>query len=830
MSRRYLAALWVLFLFGATARAQEGSFDSNGVKICYSVRGRGEPVLLIHGFVANAYVQWNLPGITDALARQYLVIAFDCRGHGRSGKPHDPRAYGMEMVEDAVRLLDHLRVRRAHVVGYSMGGFVALKLAVTHPERLLTVTSGGAGWPKKMDTALLDEVAESLEAGNGIGPLLRYLTPAGQPQPTEDQLRQVARMVNLFNDRKALAAVIRGMKGFATAEGAADGLRIPTLAIVGEDDPMRAGVDEMKGRWPHLEVVVIGGADHMNAFLQPEFTSALKAFLARHRGEPESAAPVQADTVLVNGKIWTVNKEQPEAEALAVWHGRVVAVGSDAEVRRLEGKGTRRIDLKGRRVLPGFHDSHVHLLGSGQRLSEVALKDAADEAEFGRRVREFDRKLPRDRWLLGGEWDHDRTFGGKLPTAALLDKYVPDRPAFLRRYDGHMAVVNTRALRMAGITDRTADPTGGVIYRREGTREPTGLLRDNAMDLVARLVPEPSEAQVTEAVRAALDEARRAGVTSVEDMDGSDANTRQKLLRTYQRLARAGQLTLRVDLYTPLPEWESLARLGITRGFGDEWVRVGGVKGFADGSLGSSTAKFFEPYLNEPGSTGIFVTPLNKMKEYVAGADRAGLSVAVHSIGDRANAEMLDIFAEVAKENGPRDRRFRIEHAQHLRPQDFPRFRELGVIASLQPYHLIDDGRWAEGRIGAERCASSYANRSLLDAGVRVAFGSDWSVAPLSPVLAIDAAVNRRTLDGKHPEGWFPGQKVRVAEAVEAYTMTAAYAAFQEREKGSLAPGKLADLVVLSRDILADGEKDHIAETDVVLTMVGGRVVFERND
>jgi predicted amidohydrolase YtcJ len=535
----------------------------------------------------------------------------------------------------------------------------------------------------------------------------------------------------------------------------------------------------------------------------------------------------RADVVLVNGKIWTGNRARPEAEAVAILNGRIVAVGKSDELRPLSA---RVIDLKGRRVVPGFYDSHVHLLGSGRRLAEVALKDAADEEEFGKRLRAFDAKLPRDRWLLGGEWDHDRTFGGKLPTAEILDKYVPDRPALLRRYDGHMALANTRALKLAGITADTPDPPGGVIYRKPNSKEPTGLLRDNAMGLVDRLVPPPSDDEINEAVLAALAEARAVGVTSVQDMDGSDAATRRKLFRLYQRLAREGKLTTRVDLRWPLAQWEELAKLGVEADFGNEWVRVGGVKGFVDGSLGSSTAKMFDPYVNEPNSTGVYVTPPGKLREYILAADKAGLSVAVHAIGDRANADLLDIFADVVKANGPRDRRFRIEHAQHLRPQDYARFKELGVIASMQPYHVIDDGRWAEGRIGAKRCASSYANRSLLDAGARLAFGSDWSVAPLSPLLGIDAAVNRRTLDGKHPDGWFPEQKIGVAEAVEAYTLGSAYAGFQEKERGTLEAGKVADLVVLSRDIFAESEKDHIAEAQVVLTMVGGKVVYEKKD
>jgi predicted amidohydrolase YtcJ len=348
------------------------------------------------------------------------------------------------------------------------------------------------------------------------------------------------------------------------------------------------------------------------------------------------------------------------------------------------------------------------------------------------------------------------------------------------------------------------------------------------MGLVAMHVPAPSEAEIVSGLMAALAEARRLGVTSVQDMDGSSAIVRTRLLRLLQELSKNGKLTLRVRLHFPLGTWSSLAQIGIQVGFGDVWVQIGFLKDFIDGSLGSSTAKMFDPYLNEPGSTGIYVTPLSKLRDNTLGADRAGLQVAIHAIGDRGNSELLDIFADVAKKNGPRDRRFRIEHAQHLRPQDYKRFAELGVIASMQPYHVIDDGRWAEGRIGKKRCESSYAFRSLLDAGAKVAFGSDWSVAPLDPLLGIDAAVNRRTLDGKHPGGWFPEQKISVAEAIECYTLTSAYAAFQEKDLGSLEVGKLADFVVLSRDILEAGERDNIARTEVVMTVVGGRVVYEK--
>jgi predicted amidohydrolase YtcJ len=541
-----------------------------------------------------------------------------------------------------------------------------------------------------------------------------------------------------------------------------------------------------------------------------------------------AAPPVAADVVLTGGKVWTGEPAQPQAEAVAVWHGRILRVGTDAEVMPLIGPHTKVIALKGRRVVPGFYDSHLHLLGGGLQLSRVDLKDAKDEAEFGRRLREFDAKTPRDRWLLGGNWDHDRTFAGKLPTAALVDKYVKDRPVFIQRYDGHMALANTAALKLAGVSASTKDPAGGVVYRLADGKTPSGVLKDNAMALVDRHIPEPDDAEIREAVRAALRAMAEAGLTSVQDMEGSSPVTRRKLFRVLQRLDRAGELTCRIDVRWPLGLQKELTAPGIEANFGGDILRVGGVKGFMDGSLGSSTAKMFAPYVGEPSNTGVYVTQPARMRALVRSADAAGLSVAVHAIGDRANAVLLDIFADVEKANGPRDRRFRVEHAQHLRPIDYPRFKQLGVVASMQPYHAIDDGRWAEGRIGGERCKSSYAFRSLLDAGAVLAFGSDWPVAPLDVLAGIDAAVNRRPLDGRHPGGWFPAQRITVGEAVTAYTRGSAYAGFQEREKGTLAAGKLADVAVLSRDIFAPAERDNIGAAKVDITIVGGRVVFER--
>jgi predicted amidohydrolase YtcJ len=535
-------------------------------------------------------------------------------------------------------------------------------------------------------------------------------------------------------------------------------------------------------------------------------------------------APPNADLVIRNAVIWTGDASNPEAKALAVAGGRILAVGTAEELKPLIGLQTVVIDAKGLRLVPGFYDSHVHLLGGGRSLSQVDLKDAKDEAEFGRRLKEFDQKMPRDRWLLGGNWDHDRTFAGTLPTAAMIDKYVPNRPVWISRYDGHMALANTTALKLAGVTDATSDPPGGVIFRLAEGKTPSGVLKDNAMGLVDKLVPEPGEDEIREAVRAAMRACAEQGVTSVQDMDGSAAVTRRTLFRVLQQLDARGESTLRVDLRWPISEQEELTKLGLPANFGSDFVRIGGVKGFLDGSLGSSTAKMFAGYVSDAKNVGVYVTEPAVMRKLVQSAAKAKLSVGIHAIGDQANAVLLDIFAE----NGGPEQRFRIEHAQHLRPADYPRFAKGGVIASMQPYHVIDDGRWAEGRIGAERCSASYAFRSLRDAKAVLAFGSDWPVAPLNVLEGLDAAVNRRPLDGKHPNGWFPAQRITVAEAVTAYTAGSAYAAFHEKDRGILKPGALADCVLLSRDIFDPKNRHTLGTTTVQMTIVGGRVVFER--
>jgi predicted amidohydrolase YtcJ len=532
--------------------------------------------------------------------------------------------------------------------------------------------------------------------------------------------------------------------------------------------------------------------------------------------------PLAPDVIVVRGIIHTMNSQQPLAQALAIIGNRIVAVGSNEEISRIAGPKTKVIDATGRLVLPGFNDAHVHFLSGGFQLSSVDLRDANTTEEFADRIRRFAERLPQGRWLTGGDWDHERWPGTPLPNRQLIDRYTPNTPVFVSRLDGHMALANGLALKLAGVTRETKDPHGGVIVRDEHG-EPTGILKDAAMSYVWKVIPLASFAERLDAARAATNYAASLGVTSVQDMSaGTDVGV-------YQTLLDQGELKTRIYAVSPLPSWERLARAGVRAHFGSEMLRIGGLKGFADGSLGSTTAYFFEPYLDAPRNSGLAgeeMFPEGAMAERVRAADQAGLQVMIHAIGDQANDLILSIYEKVEKQNGQQPRRFRIEHAQHLRPVDISRFGRDKVIASMQPYHAIDDGRWAEKRIGHERAKTTYAFRSLLDAGANLAFGTDWTVAPLNPLLTVYAAVTRRTLDGKNPNGWIPEQKISVEEAVRAYTIGSAFAEFQEEVKGSLSPGKLADLVILSHDIFKI-DPEQIEHARVILTMIDGRVVYQ---
>jgi len=534
-----------------------------------------------------------------------------------------------------------------------------------------------------------------------------------------------------------------------------------------------------------------------------------------------------ADLIITKAKIWTVDKSRPTAEAVAVLGDRIVAVGSVADVEALRGPSTKIIDAEGKLLLPGFNDAHVHFVTSGTRLDQIQLGDATSVEEFTRRIAERAKMTPKGEWIEGGDWDETKWTPANLPTKDVIDPVTPDTPVFLEHHDGHMALANSVALRLAGVTAQTPDPPGGTIVR-DAQGNPTGALKDAARNVVVKAIPLPSHERRLQAMRRALERAAELGVTSVQDMNDENSDSFADI-RGYGELLQSGELSARVYVAPAISDWERQEKVGIRHAFGSSYLRIGATKGFADGSLGSSTAYFFDPYTDDPNNSGLLgeqMHPLSQMRDWMLQADAAGLQVCTHAIGDRAISTVLDLYTDVVEAHRGMERRFRIEHAQHMAARDFARFAQLSVIASVQPYQAIDDGRWSEARIGHDRASRTYAFRTFLNHGVHLAFGTDWPYAPLDPVLTIYAAVTRATLDGKNPNGWFAEQKLTVAEAVEAYTIGSAYAEFQEKDKGSITPGELADMVLLSDDIFTM-DPVKIRDVRVLKTIVGGRLVWD---
>jgi predicted amidohydrolase YtcJ len=533
-------------------------------------------------------------------------------------------------------------------------------------------------------------------------------------------------------------------------------------------------------------------------------------------------APV-ADLIITNAKVWTVDKGYPTAQAVAVLGDRIVSVGTSAEIDAWRGAGTKVIDAGGKLLLPGFNDAHVHFVSGGSQLDAVQLNDVTNPEEFARRIGERAKKTPKGEWIVGGDWDETKWDPAKLPTKELIDAVTPDTPVFVYRYDGHLGLANSVALRMAGVTAKTQDPPGGVVVH-DAKGNPTGILKDAAMDPVYKVMPALSHEQRVRVVKRALAHAASLGVTSAQDMNPDYAD-----IAVYSELLQRGELTTRLYVAPYISGVDDQAKLGIRHAFGGPFLQMGAVKAYADGSLGSSTAYFFELFVGQPDNHGLLsdeMHPISAMRDRMMKADAAGIQICTHAIGDQGISIILDLYSDVVKAHGEADRRFRIEHAQHMAAKDFDRFAQLHVIASVQPYHAIDDGRFAEGRIGHDRSSRTYAFRTFLDHGVRLAFGTDWDVAPLNPMLGLYAAVTRATLDGKNPNGWFPEQKLTVTEAVEAYTMGSAYAEFQEREKGSITAGKLADMVLLSDDIFSIAP-EKIRDVRVEKTILGGKVIWD---
>jgi predicted amidohydrolase YtcJ len=522
-----------------------------------------------------------------------------------------------------------------------------------------------------------------------------------------------------------------------------------------------------------------------------------------------------ATLVIKNARVWTGDAKNPWVDSVAVTDDLITMAGRQAAEAKL-APGATVIDAKGRLVTPGFIDSHVHLLDAGIRLRSVQLRTARTKQEFIERIAKFAATRPEGDWIVGGDWDHEN-WGGELPTREWIDKVTPRNPVWVQRLDGHMGLANSLALRSANIVRETPGINGGAIVR-DTKGEPTGLLKDNAMEMVEKVRPAPSPEESRAATEAAVKELNRNGVTSIHTMGGlSD-------LDPLERLRESGGLTVRVYAAHPLTNWRMSFR---NYEGGDRWVRRDLLKGFMDGSLGSHTAAFDQPYTDAPSDQGFFVSSPHQLYDQAYTSGWQGRFIALHAIGDRANRTVLSIYEKIVSQSRQKNHRFRIEHAQHVHAADIKRMAELHVTASMQPYHLIDDGRWAEKVIGPERAKTSWAFRSLIDAGVTLAFGSDWYVAPPNVMMGIYAAVTRRTLDGKHPNGWVPEQRITVEEALRAYTWGGAYAANEETYKGMIRANQVADLVMIDQDITKIAP-EKIRDANVVLTVVGGKVVFQK--
>jgi predicted amidohydrolase YtcJ len=530
-----------------------------------------------------------------------------------------------------------------------------------------------------------------------------------------------------------------------------------------------------------------------------------------------------ADIVITNGMVWTgLTTGAARQGAVAIQHGRILAVGDSAEIAQYVGSTTTRIDAGGGLVMPGFVDGHTHFINGGFQLVSLDLRNAASPEDFVHRIAEFAKRLQPGEWITGGDWDHTLWPGQPLPRREWIDSVTPHNPVFINRLDGHEALANSAALAAAGITKATPTPVGGEILHDSRTGEPTGIFKDQALGLIARAVPPPTPERTDSALARALAYAASLGLTATAHMSAA-----WEELASYRRLERAGRLTLRAYLYLSLKDWRAIADTIRSTGRGDDWVRIAGGKEYMDGSAGSRTALFFDAYDDSTGYRGLMRNPERDLRTWIGDADSAGLQVAIHAIGDRANAIVLAIYDSVAKAHGRRDRRFRVEHAQHLRPADIPIFGADRIVASMQPAHLIDDGRWVERRIGPERIKTTYAFRTLLGTDGPLAFGSDWPVASLNPLVGVYAAVTRQTSDGMNPSGWVPDQRISLSEALRAYTAGNAWAVFAEHQWGTLAPGRDADVVVLDHDLFTMAP-DSLATAHVMVTIAGGNIVYRR--
>ena len=523
--------------------------------------------------------------------------------------------------------------------------------------------------------------------------------------------------------------------------------------------------------------------------------------------------------VIFNAKIWTGKSDDSWAEAIAIKGDKIQAIGNNEMIKRFENKEAVIIDAKGKFVSPGFTDSHLHFLEGGMRLASVQLRNVQTKADFIKTIGDFAKTIKPGTWILGGDWDH-KNWDGELPQKSWIDSVTQENPVWINRLDGHMSLANSLTLKIANINNDINDIAGGTFVR-DADNLLTGILKDNAMSKIELVVPELEDDMKIRALESAMNYVLSNGVTSVHHMGSWDD------VRIFEKAKNEKLLKVRISAAVPINTYEKLKQRKESQGWGDEWVKLGGLKGFMDGSLGSHTALMMEAYSDSQEDFGLLVTPENEMYEMAKAGDAFGAQVVIHAIGDKANNIVLNIYEKISKENGDRDRRFRIEHAQHLLPDDIARFSKSGIIASMQPYHCIDDGRWAEPLLGLERMKTTHAYKSLLKNNTLLVFGSDWFVAPPTPLEGIYGAVTRATLDDKNPNGWIPEQKISVIDALKAYTRNPAFASFEENIKGTLEVGKLADLVILDRNIF-DIPAEEIWDTKVEYTIVGGKIMYQK--
>ena len=530
----------------------------------------------------------------------------------------------------------------------------------------------------------------------------------------------------------------------------------------------------------------------------------------------------QNKLAFVNGKIYTVNDKQPLAESVVIENNKIIFVGSNNDAEKFIDASTEKINLQGKFMMPGFIDNHVHFLSGGFYLNGIDLRPAKSTSEFKKILKEY-ASTHQGKWITGGNWDHEAWEVKDIPTKEMVDEFTSNTPILIDRFDGHMALTNSYTLKLAGITKDTESPEGGLIVKDKNTGEPTGILKDNAISLVSKFIPASTEDEYYTALLTALDHAKQLGVTSVQDITYSND------LKAYRRAEKENKLTCRIYTRMPIESYQKLIDDEIKVPSGSDKLKMGSLKAFADGSLGSSTAWFFERYDQDTLTTGLAMDIVTNgfLEKWAADADKNHLQISTHAIGDKANSYMLNVYENIKNNNPVWDRRFRIEHAQHVRLEDVKRFAEIGVIASVQPYHLIDDGVWAEKRIGKKRINEAYPLKDFLDNGVKMCFGTDWTVAPLNPLLGIYAAVTRRTLDDKNPDGWIPEQKISLEDAIKCYTINCAYASFEEDIKGTIETGKLADLIVLSEDIFSI-DPIKIKDVKVEMTVFDGEVIYKK--